>query len=145
MIIIFRIFFSPGKQQKVGSLRVGAAKIADGPGVLKTSISAGQLPRSNSNSSSFQIYQETENNGPSNQGQMMQKSKSQSFFNKEKNIENEKAPGKWTQNRIGKKSHAIPLDQISSKPNFQVHQDEGLVTPSKSNHHGREQFISSVR
>ena len=68
----------------------------------------------------------------------IEKKKSQTNlpFTKERNRENEKDPGKWTQNRIGKKSHAIPLDQISSKPNFEVHQDEGLVTPSKSNHHG---------
>jgi hypothetical protein len=57
-------------------------------------------------------------------------------FTKERNRENEKDPGKWTQNRIGKKSQAVPLDQISSKPNFEILQDEGLVTPSKSNHHG---------
>ena len=54
-------YFS-GKQQKVGSVRIGNAKLSDGPGVLKTS---GQLPRSSSNSSKgFQIYQETENNPP---------------------------------------------------------------------------------
>ena len=58
-------------------------------------------------------------------------------FTKERNRENEKDPGKWTQNRIGKKSQAVPLDQISSKPNFEILQDEGLVTPSKSNHHGK--------
>ena len=57
-------------------------------------------------------------------------------FTKERNRENEKDPGKWTQNRIGKKSQAVPLDQISSKPNFEILQDEGIVTPSKSNHHG---------
>ena len=46
-----------GKQQKVGSVRVGAAKLSEGPGVLKTS---GQVPKSTSNSSkTFQIYQET--------------------------------------------------------------------------------------
>ena len=67
---------------------------------------------------------------------LYQKSQTNLPFTKERNRENEKDPGKWTQNRIGKKSHAIPLDQISSKPNFEVHQDEGLVTPSKSNHHG---------
>merc|ERR1712223_739653 len=43
---------------------------------------------------------------------------------------------------LAKKSHAIPLDQISSKPNFEVHQDEGLVTPSKSNHHGDHVLMS---
>ena len=52
-------------------------------------------------------------------------------FSKDRNRENEKDPGKWTQNRVGKKSHAISLDKIPSKPTFAVHQDEGLVTPSK--------------
>ena len=60
-LIYFPSIFS-GKQQKVGSVRIGNAKLSDGPGVLKTS---GQLPRSSSNSSKgFQIYQETENNPP---------------------------------------------------------------------------------
>ena len=58
----FSFYFFSGKQQKVGSVRIGNAKLSDGPGVLKTS---GQLPRSSSNSSKgFQIYQETENNPP---------------------------------------------------------------------------------
>ena len=58
----FTFYFFSGKQQKVGSVRIGNAKLSDGPGVLKTS---GQLPRSSSNSSKgFQIYQETENNPP---------------------------------------------------------------------------------
>ena len=65
-------------------------------------------------------------------------------FTKERNRENEKDPGKWTQNRIGKKSQAVPLDQISSKPNFEILQDEGLVTPSKSNHHGTVQSFSNI-
>ena len=65
-------------------------------------------------------------------------------FTKERNRENEKDPGKWTQNRIGKKSQAVPLDQISSKPNFEILQDEGLVTPSKSNHHGIVQFFLDI-
>ena len=59
---MFSFYLFLGKQQKVGSLRIGDAKLSDGPGVLKTS---GQLPRSSSNSSKgFQIYQETENNPP---------------------------------------------------------------------------------
>ena len=65
-------------------------------------------------------------------------------FTKERNRENEKDPGKWTQNRIGKKSQAVPLDQISSKPNFEILQDEGLVTPSKSNHHGTVQSFFQI-
>ena len=65
-------------------------------------------------------------------------------FTKERNRENEKDPGKWTQNRIGKKSQAVPLDQISSKPNFEILQDEGLVTPSKSNHHGIVQSFLDI-
>ena len=62
LLIRFPSIFFSGKQQKVGSVRIGNAKLSDGPGVLKTS---GQLPRSSSNSSKgFQIYQETENNPP---------------------------------------------------------------------------------
>ena len=43
-----------GKSQKVGSVRVGAAKISEGPGVLKTS---GQLPKTSGNSGKFKIFQ----------------------------------------------------------------------------------------
>ena len=31
---------------------------------------------------------------------------------KERNRENEIEPGKWTQAKIGKKSHAVPIDKI---------------------------------
>ena len=33
-------------------------------------------------------------------------------------------PGKWTDNSIGRRSHAVPLSKISVRPSFQVHQDE---------------------
>ena len=52
-------------------------------------------------------------------------------FSHERNRENEQAPGKWNQARIGKKSNAVPLDKISVKPSFEVHQDEGLSTSHK--------------
>ena len=44
-----------GKQAKVGSVRVGAAKVSETPGVL---TSAGQVPKSASNAQ-FKIYQGT--------------------------------------------------------------------------------------
>ena len=97
-------------------------------------MSSGQVPKSsNSSSSQFKIFQET--NNEENQLPTSSSSKSSNShlpFSKERNRENERDPGKWTQNRIGKKSHAIPLDKISSKPGFDIHHDEGLVTPSKS-------------
>lgn len=115
-----------GKKHQVGSIRVGAAKIADGPGALVTS---GQLPRSTSSKTQFQIYSSHEENGP----KPTSKSSSSSLpGSKESNQENEIDPGKWTQNRIGKKAYAVPLDQISIKPSFAIHQDDDIVTPSKS-------------
>ena len=51
-------------------------------------------------------------------------------FAKERNRENERDPSKWTQSRIGKKSHAVPLDKISTKPGFDIHQDEGMCLKS---------------
>merc|ERR1712141_549916 len=120
-----------GKKGKVGSVRVGAAKVSETPGVL---VSSGQVPKS-SNSSQFKIFQETnneENKLPITTSSSSKSSNSHLPFSKERNRENERDPGKWTQNRIGKKSHAIPLDKISSKPGFDIHHDEGLVTPSKS-------------
>ena len=44
-----------GKQAKVGSVRVGTAKVSETPGVLS---SAGQIPKSSSNAQ-FKIYQGT--------------------------------------------------------------------------------------
>ena len=99
---------------KVSSVRIGANKIADGPGVLKP---AGQVASTSKNSAKFQIYQGGENSDPVN-------TKS-NIFNKERNRENEQDPGKWNQNRMGKKSQAVPFDKITTKPNFEVHQDEG--------------------
>lgn len=38
--------------------------------------------------------------------------------------------GKWTSASVGKKSHAVPLSQISSKPSFKIHVDEGIEQPT---------------
>ena len=120
---------SQGKHGKVGSLRVGAAKKSENPGVLTAS---GQLPKPSGNGQ-FTIFQESSQD---NENVLPGSSKTSSNnplpFSRGQNRENERDPGKWTQSRIGKKAHAVPLDQISTKPGFQVHQDEGLVTPSKS-------------
>ena len=119
-----------GKKGKVGSVRVGAAKVSETPGVL---MSSGQVPKtSNSSSSQFKIFQETNNEENQLPATSSKSSNSHLPFSKERNRENEQDPGKWTKSRIGKKSHAIPLDKISSKPGFDIHHDEGLVTPSKS-------------
>ena len=53
---------SQGKKNKVGSVRIGAAKLAEGPGVL---VSSGQVPsRPSSNSTKFQVYEENDENQP---------------------------------------------------------------------------------
>ena len=110
-----------GKQQKVGSLRIGAAKVSDGPGTLST---AQVLPKSKSNSK-FTVFQENDENStfaPKASGN------SANFpGGKERNRENEMDPGKWTKNRVGKKAHAVGFDQIGAKPAFEVHQDEDIV------------------
>ena len=119
---------SHGKHGKVGSVRVGAAKKSENPGVL---TSSGQLPKSSGNGQ-FTIFQESSENNENALPGSSKASNNPLPFSKGQNRENERDPGKWTQSRIGKKAHAVPLDQISAKPGFQVHQDEGLVTPSKS-------------
>ena len=114
-----------GKQQKVGSLRIGAAKVSDGPGTLNSAAQA--LPKSKSNSK-FTVFQETdENSAP-----VQIKGNSNFPGGKERNRENEMDPGKWTKSRVGKKAHAVPLNQIGTKPAFEVHQDEDIVAPTNS-------------
>ena len=114
-----------GKQQKVGSLRVGPAKVSDGPGTLGL-----QLTKSKSNSK-FTVFQDSasvdENSQPS-----LSKNSASFPGGKERNRENEMEAGKWTKSRVGKKSTAIPLDQIGAKPAFEVHQDEGILPSTQS-------------
>ncbi len=114
-----------GKVGKVGTLRIGPAKIQEGPGILPA---AGQISNGN-NGQKFQIYQANDENCDPIKASMA----SNLPFAKGRNRENETDPGKWTQNRIGKKAQAIPLDAIGpKKPAFQVHQDENIVTPGKN-------------
>ena len=114
-----------GKQHKVGATRVGAAKKADGPGVLH-GHAGGAATAGGGNK--FAIFQD----GKASAAGVPDSSTSSSLpFGKERNRENEQDAGKWTGARIGRKAHAVPLDQISSKPAFTVHQDEGLETPLK--------------
>ncbi|CAB4064688.1 BUB1 [Lepeophtheirus salmonis] len=48
------------------------------------------------------------------------------------NRENEIGPSKWTSSRIGKKSLAVPMNQISVKPKFEIHQDEDIQQPAST-------------
>ena len=116
-----------GKQQKVGSLRIGAAKVSDGPGTLRT----GQVLSKSKSNSKFTVFQENDENSTTALRASGTSGTSGNFpGGKERNRENEMDPGKWTKNRVGKKAHAVAFDQIGSvgaKPAFQVHQDEDIV------------------
>lgn len=121
-----------GKKQTVGSIRVGGAKRADGPGVLASSTSS-----SNASGPSFGIYQDE--NTPAEPSLPFPVTSAQSKenvpFSRQAERENEKTAGRWNQARLGKKTHAVPLDQISAKTKFTIHQDENvkqpMVTPNK--------------
>ncbi len=134
-----------GKQHKVGSVRVGAAVKHEGPGALplpSTSQSASKPLASSNKQQPFAVFQDAGDENDevftASASAFLKKSNKENSastnlpIGKQRNRENEQDPGKWTHSKIGKKSQSVPLDKISSKAAFAVHEDEGLETPSKS-------------
>ncbi|TRY72519.1 hypothetical protein TCAL_10504, partial [Tigriopus californicus] len=118
-----------GKSQKVGSLRIGPAKMSDRPGPLASGPPEEPPPSNNGRKLPFAIHTDENDPAVSNFNQPIVPSHATGEnlpFKKDQNRENELKAGKWTQKGgvIGRKSEAVPLDQIASKPAFAIHQDE---------------------
>uniref|UniRef100_A0A0K2U3Z0 Mitotic checkpoint serine/threonineprotein kinase BUB1 betalike [Meleagris gallopavo] n=1 Tax=Lepeophtheirus salmonis TaxID=72036 RepID=A0A0K2U3Z0_LEPSM len=117
-----------GKKQVVGSLRVGSVKLNSGPGTLVHQ----EILENNLGKPKFDVLEENASDartnilpsGPSN---------NENFpGTQSQNLENEIGPSKWTSSRIGKKSLAVPMNQISVKPKFEIHQDEDIQQPAST-------------
>jgi len=122
-----------GKHGKVGSVRVGSAKLG-GPGNIASGPT--KQPLKPNNGKGFKIF--SDENGPASHGSNPALMPApHSLPSKADYKENTMAAGKWSSAAKGPKTVNIPLDKISmhAKPAFSVHQDnEGChstVTPHK--------------
>jgi len=113
-----------GKHAKVGSIRVGSAKMG-GPGVLQVNK---QPLKDNNRPGGFAIFQDENapmagaagGGGPA------------SIPSSRDRKENEMSAGRWGKARVGRGN--VPLDKITqnNKAAFTVHQDEAIVQPLRT-------------
>ena len=124
-----------GKHGKVGSVRVGSAKLG-APGSITSSQAKQPLKPNNNGGAGFKIF--SDENGSTTAGTGGASAAPHSVPGRADHKENTLAPGKWNSASKGPKIANIPLDKIDmhAKPSFAVHKDEdgdshSTVTPHK--------------
>jgi len=118
-----------GKKSKVGSVRVGSAKLG-GPGVLSSGgVPAKQPLRANNGQSGFAIFSD-ENSDPPAVSRAGAAS-GQSIPSSRDRKENEMPAGQWGKAKVVKGGN-VPLNSISqhAKPAFTVYEEPNLAQPS---------------
>merc|ERR1719357_1306563 len=113
-----------GKSAKVGSVRVGSAKVG-GPGVLHSG--SVKQPLKTNNGQGFAIYNDENNDPP----RSVLGASSRSIPSSKDRKENELAAGQWGKARVSKGGN-VPLNTVSqhSKPAFTVYEEPNLVQPA---------------
>eukprot|EP00092_Neocalanus_flemingeri_P017494 GFUD01018923.1.p1 GENE.GFUD01018923.1~~GFUD01018923.1.p1 ORF type:complete len:1477 (+),score=489.36 GFUD01018923.1:88-4518(+) len=120
-----------GKAAKVGSVRVGQAKLG-GPGVMPVAVGgttqAKQPLRTNNGQSGFAVFSD-ENSAPPSVGRSVPSG--QSIPSSRDRKENEMSAGQWGKTK-GVKGGNVPLSSISqhAKPAFTVYEEPNLAQPS---------------
>ena len=123
-----------GKHGKVGSIRTGIARKSNQPGTLPMVSSTNSNRGTNGG---FTIFEDTDpapKGTASGSGRKVIDSENLPF-RKNQEQENDQNPNKMSRTRIGKKSHAVPLSQISSAPAFSIHVDENVSQPAAPKSH----------
>jgi len=120
-----------GKKAKVGSVRVGSAKLGSGPGLLPMAAGgqAKQPLRTNNGQAGFAIFTD-ENSAPPTQSSMAASS-GQSIPSRRDRKENEMSAGQWGKSKVSKGGN-VPLNSISQhpKPAFTVYEEPNLAQPA---------------
>jgi len=135
-----------GKKSKVGSVRVGSAKLG-GPGVVPSSgVPAKQPLGQNNGQGGFAIFcdENSSNPGIGRSGAPS----GQSIPSSRDRKENEMSAGQWGKARVAKGGN-IPLSNISqhAKPAFTVYEEPNLVQPSMTpqRQHQTQSSVLSTR
>jgi len=118
-----------GKKSKVGSVRVGSAKLG-GPGVVPSNGVPVKQPLGQKNGQGgFAIFCDENNSNPV--GGRSGAPSGQSIPSSRDRKENEMGAGQWGKARVAKGGN-IPLNSISqhAKPTFTVYEEPNLVQPS---------------
>jgi len=118
-----------GKKSKVGSVRVGSAKLG-GPGVMPAKQPLG----TNNGQGGFAIFSD-ENSSSSSQVSGVGRGgapSGQSIPSSRDRKENEMSAGHWSKARVGPKAGNIPISSISqhAKPAFSVYEEPNLAQPT---------------
>ena len=120
-----------GKRAKVGSVRVGAAKLG-GPGVMQVGTVAKQPLKTNNSQAAFKIF--TDENAPAGGAGATSVGDNRHLPSKADTKENEMRAGPWTKAKVVKSSANIPLNSISqhAKPAFTVYEEPNLAQPTNT-------------
>jgi len=125
-----------GKSAKVGSVRVGHAKLG-GPGVLPDrgagGIQAKQPLRTNNSQAGFAIFTDENSSAAPSKGVVAPGSGMQSIPSSRDRKENEMSAGVWGKARVTKGGN-VPLNSISqhTTPAFTVYEEPNIVQPSQT-------------
>ena len=116
---------------RVGSVRVGAALKSHQPGVVKSTPLA--LSNKQKQKPAFTIFQDGQEPStlPSTSTTASKSDLENLPGSHVQERENEQNAGKWTKAAVGKKSKAIGLSEIASKPSFEIHHDQVIGSDSK--------------
>ena len=119
-----------GKRAKVGSVRVGSAKLG-GPGVMQMATTKQPL-KTNNSQAGFKIF--TDENAPSVGAADAISGDARPLPSRADTKENEMKAGPWTKAKVVKSSANIPLNSISqhSKPSFTVYEEPNLAQPTNT-------------